>query len=124
MCLLRSGQYMGSACRVRRKITMTHVIQPKISVCLSVIRKRSRSRAALSGRGLLIKSHFATCKKKAPGNLRNLQMKQLDVEVSTPAIDSQTCKYRTCWINPLCRSMRIHLPCPVNPHIQSFCPDS
>ena len=30
---------MGSACRVLRKITMTHGIQPKISVCLSVIRK-------------------------------------------------------------------------------------
>ncbi len=35
-------------------ITMTHGIQPKISVCLSVIRKRSRSRAARRGRGLLI----------------------------------------------------------------------
>ena len=44
MCVARSGLYMGSACRVLRKITM-------ISVCLSVIRKRSRSRAARSGRG-------------------------------------------------------------------------
>ena len=32
----------------------THGIQSKISVCLSVIRKHSRSRAARSSRGLLI----------------------------------------------------------------------
>ena len=40
---------------------MTHGIQPKISVCLSVIqdmRKRSRSRAAHSGRGLLMDSEI------------------------------------------------------------------
>ncbi len=36
------------------KSTMTHGIQYKISVCLSVIRKGSRSKAARSGRGLLI----------------------------------------------------------------------
>ena len=47
-------RYMGSACRVLRKITMTHGIPSKISVCLSVIRKHSRSRAARSGQGLLI----------------------------------------------------------------------
>ncbi len=34
--------------------TMTHGMQSKISVCLSVIRKCSRSRAAHCGRGLLI----------------------------------------------------------------------
>ncbi len=43
--------WVCSACRVLREITMTHGIQPKISVCLSVIRKRSRSRAAHIGRG-------------------------------------------------------------------------
>ncbi len=37
-------------------ITMTHGIQSKISVCLSVTRKHLRSRAARSGRGLLISS--------------------------------------------------------------------
>ncbi len=57
MHVLRSGRYMGSACRVVRKITMTHGIQSKISVCLSVIRKRLQSRAARSGRGLLIDRH-------------------------------------------------------------------
>ena len=36
------------------KSTMTHGMQSKISVCLSVIRKCLRSRAAHSGRGLLI----------------------------------------------------------------------
>ena len=40
-------------CWVLQKITMTHEIQSKISVCLSVLRKRSRSRAARSGQGLL-----------------------------------------------------------------------
>ncbi len=44
---LRGGRYMCSACRVLRKITMTHGIQPKVSVCLSAIRK-------CSGRGPLI----------------------------------------------------------------------
>ncbi len=34
-----SGQYMGLACRVPKKITMTHGIQSKISVRLSVIRE-------------------------------------------------------------------------------------
>ncbi len=54
-----SGRHMGSACRVLRKITLTHGIQPKISVCLSEIRKHSRSRAARSGQGLLILvNHF------------------------------------------------------------------
>ncbi len=38
--MVRSGRYMGLACRVLRKITVTSGIQPKISVCLSVIRKR------------------------------------------------------------------------------------
>ncbi len=56
--MARSGQYMGSACRVLRKITMTHGIQSKISVCLSVIKERSRSRAVCSGRGLLIMHEF------------------------------------------------------------------
>ncbi len=55
MCMLWSGRYMGSACQVLRKITMTHGIQSKISVCLSVIKELSRSaRAACSGRGILI----------------------------------------------------------------------
>ncbi len=54
MHVARSGRYMGLPCRVLRKITMTHGIQSKISVCLSVIRKHSWSRAARSGRGLLI----------------------------------------------------------------------
>ncbi len=58
MHMLRSGRYMGSACRVLRKITMTHEIQSKISVCLSVIKERSRSRAARSSRGLL---HIVAC---------------------------------------------------------------
>ncbi len=40
---------------MQRKITITHGIQRKISVCLSVIRKHSRSKAARSGRGLLIR---------------------------------------------------------------------
>ncbi len=53
VCMLRSGWYMGLAYRVLRKITMTHGIQSKISVCLSVIRKCSRSRDVRSSRGLL-----------------------------------------------------------------------
>ncbi len=40
----------------------THGIQSKISVCLSVIRKHSRSRAARSSRGLLIfKNNLLVC---------------------------------------------------------------
>ena len=44
LALTRSGRYLGLACRVQQKhhdtwkITMTHGIQTKISVCLSVIR--------------------------------------------------------------------------------------
>ncbi len=54
MHVQRSGRYVGSACRVLRKITMIHGIQSNISVCLSVIRKCSRLRTAHSGWGLLI----------------------------------------------------------------------
>ena len=43
---------MGLACRGLRKITMTYGIQSKMSVCLSVIGKYSRTRAACSGQGL------------------------------------------------------------------------
>ncbi len=77
ICMARSGRYMGSACRVLRKITMTHGIQPKISVCLSVIRKRSRSIAARSSPGLLIiyGTHFRT--DKAESLARRYSCKQL-----------------------------------------------
>ncbi len=54
ICMAWSGWYMGSACRVLRKVTMTCGIQPKISVCLSVIRKRLWSIAVCSGQGILI----------------------------------------------------------------------
>ncbi len=64
ICMVRSGWYMGSACRVLRKITMTHGIQSKISVCLSVIRKYSRSRAAHSCLGAFTseKQWVSVCK--------------------------------------------------------------
>ena len=51
MCMLRSGQYMGSACRVLRKNTMTHEIQSKTSVCLSVIKEHSRSKSCAQRSG-------------------------------------------------------------------------
>ena len=51
MCMTRSGRYMGSACRVLRKNTMTHKIQSKTSVCLSVIQERSRSKSCAQQSG-------------------------------------------------------------------------
>ncbi len=51
MCVPRSGRYMGSSTKENH---MTHGIQSKITVYLSVFKKRLRSRAARSGRGLLI----------------------------------------------------------------------
>ncbi len=51
MCMLRSGRYMGSTCRVLRKNTMTHEIQSKTSVCLSVIKERSRSKSCAQRSG-------------------------------------------------------------------------
>ena len=42
---------MGSACRVLRKNTMTHEIQSKTSVCLSVIKERLRSKSCAQRSG-------------------------------------------------------------------------
>ncbi len=51
MCMLRSGRYMGSACRGLSKNTMTYEIQSKTSVCLSIINERSRSKSCAQRSG-------------------------------------------------------------------------
>ena len=73
-CLTHSNRYLGSVQQKHSdtwKTTMTHGIQSKISVCLLVIRKHSRSNAAHSGQGLLFIREWSLF--MAGGGCRNLK---------------------------------------------------
>ncbi len=66
------------------KSTMTHGIQSKISVCLSVIKKLLRSRAVRSGQGLLLMTTKSYIRKITAEDFRSMSEELSTVMIPIP----------------------------------------